>query len=260
MIQALEDKMKGLIDAYLKAKQTDELGEEIAFNDRMKNNRAWLKDNILNLEKLKNYSDAEFAEKFGEMFDHTNGSASANARARGMYFNTNEKRLAVRNQFENMVGYIVNHDGDHFDIVAEVTAENSAYGVHGIGPHMASALVNAEYPDVPAVNTDTKDFFRNIGEPLPKEMAKQQHEVGKFFADMLALNSELTLDDVDHICWYSKTIPSGCEYMMSNFPTTFVSENNTRRNTTRRRAKKMTPEEQLAARIAELQAIQARSN
>ena len=261
MIKSLEEKMRGLIDAYLRAKQIDEMEEEIDFCNRMKNNRAWLKENILNLEKLKSYDNAEFAKKFGEMFDRTNGSASANARARGMHFSTNENRLAVRNQFENMIGYIISHASNRFDILAEVTDKSGAYKVHGIGPHMASALINAEYPDVPIDNNDTKDFFRNIGEPLPKDTSIRQREVGKFFADMLALNNELTLDDIDHICWYSKTIPSGCEYMMSNFPSTFVNENNSRRSATgRRRAKKLTKEEQLAARIAELQAIQDSSN
>lgn len=259
MLKILETKMKGLVDAYLKAKQTGELDEEIDFNTRMENNRAWLKENILNLEKLKSYDDTEFAKKFGEMFDHTNGSANANSRAR-MRFNTTEKRLAVRDQLENMVGYIIDHSDDCFDILAEVTDKNSTHKTYGIGKHMASALVNAEYPDVPAVNTDTEDFFKNIGEPLPKDISRKQYEVERFSKDMQSLNNELSLDDIDHIFWYSKNIDSGRNFMQSNFPTTFNDEDNTRKSAARRhRAKKLTPEEQLAARIAELQAIQAKA-
>lgn len=260
MNTTLKTKMKGLIDAYLKAKQTDELGEEIDFNIRMENNRAWLKENILNLEKLKNYSDTEFAEIFGEMFDHTDGDPRSNSFYRGMHFSTNEKRLAVRDKFESMIGYIANHNNDSFDMLKETIESTGSYKVPELGEHMVSALINAEYPDVPSANMVTKDFFNNIGEPLPTELLAKHREVREFFKDMQALNNDLTLDDIDHIFWYSKNVDSGRNFMLSNFPTTFNDEDNTRKRAARhRRAKKMTPEEQLAARIAELQAIQARA-
>ena len=255
MNKLLTEKMHGLIVTYLKAKQSGELDEEIDFCARMENNRTWLRDNILNLEKLKNYADDEYAKKFGEMFDYTDGSASANGLARGMHFSTNEKRLAVRTQFENLIGYITNQDNDRFAMLEEALNPNSPYKVPGLGRHMVSALINAAYPEVPSINNTTEDFFRNIGEPLPTGLSNQQRTVGNFFAEMKDLDNELTLDDVDHICWYSKTIPSGREYMQSNFPGTFNSED-APRHRTGRRAKKLTPEEQLAARIAELQAIQ----
>jgi hypothetical protein len=260
MLQSLETKMKGLIDAYLKSKQTGELGEELDFNIRMKNNRTWLKENVLNLEKLKSYDDVEFATTFGEMFDHTDGDPRSNGFVRGMHFSTNEKRLAVRNQFENLIGYITNHSNDYLEMLEETLNPTSPYKVLGLGKHMISALINAEYPDIPSINNVTEDFFKNIGEPLPVELPAKHREVREFFKEMQTLNSELTLDDIDHIFWYSKNIDSGRNFMMSNFPSTFNDKDNARKSTMhRRRAKKMTPEEQLAARIAELQAIQARA-
>lgn len=254
MIQSLKTKMQGLIEAYQKAKASGELGNETNYDAKMENYRKWQRENILDLEKLHNYSDAEFAEKFGEMYDYTDGTNSAHARAR-MHFSTTEKRLAVRNSFENLVGYINDHENDRFMLLEEVLNPESPYKVLGIGPHIATALINAKYPDVPPINEVTKDFFRNIGEALPTEISNQQRMVNEFFADMKALsNDELTLDDINHICWYSKTIPSGRAFMKSNFPSTFNDEGEPRR-TTNRRKKHLTREEQIAERIAELEAI-----
>ena len=256
MIQSLKDKMQGLIDAYLRAKQSGELEEETSYGDKIEAIRKWQRENILDLNKLKNYSDEEFAEKFGEMFDHTDGSVSMHNLAK-MRFSKIEKRLAVRNQFENLVGYITSHENDRFELLEEILNPTSPYKVSGLGSHIATTLINSEYPDVPPINETTKEFFRNIDEPLPLNITEQQREVNRFFAEMNDLNNELTLDDINHICWYSKTIPSGREFMKANFPATFKSEEHPRRTT---RRKRMTREEQMAARLAELQAINRSAN
>lgn len=257
MIQSLKTKLKSLIDAYQTSKASGELEEETEYGARMESYRKWLRENILDLEKLHNYSDADFSEKFGELFDYVDGNPGL---TRGMHFKSNEKRLEVRTQFENMVGFINGHENDRYSLLDEILNPNSAYKVPGLGKHVVTALINAKYPDVPPINATTRDFFKNIGETLPTETSEQQREVNQFFTDMKALsNDELTLDDINHICWYTKNIPSGISFMESNFPSTYEREDRPRRASVSRKKKHMTREEQLAARIAELEAIRNRS-
>lgn len=256
MDKIMQEKLRGLIDEYIKARDARQLEDENDYCEKIAGYRKWLNENILDINKLKNYSDEEFARKFGEMFDYMDGGNSVRGLTRGMHFNSDDRRLAVRSSFENMISYICNESNDHFVMLDEVLNPNSPYKVPGLGSHVATALINAKYPDVPPINATTKEFFKNIGDPLPNERERQQQVVRDFFADMKNLSdSKLTNDDINHIFWYSKTIDSGRDYMMRNFPETFDNTVRVRRSRGPRK-RIMTREERIAERIAELQAIQ----
>lgn len=261
MDNIMQEKMRGLIQAYIKAKQARALEDENDYDLKIDRYRKWQCENILDLEKLKNYSDAEFAQKFGEMFDFSDGSESAHGLARGMHFKTDEKRLAIRTAFENLIGYINDHEDNRFELLEEVLSPTSPYKVPGLGIHMVTTLINAKYPDVPPINETTKDFFKNIGEPLPTKISAAQLVVRDFFENMLSLaNDELNLDDVNHICWFSKTIDSGREYMAQNFPGTFDNTNRPRRISRVARKRILTPEERHAEILARLESIHKQAN
>lgn len=218
----IESKMQGLISAYLEAKKSGKLGEETYYGERMERYREWQRTNILDYDKLTGYSDEDFVQIFGEMFDNSDGSVSSHNLARGMHFKTAEKRLTVRQQFEGLIRYIIDPNNDRFKLLEEVLDTSSPYKVPGLGSHSLTTLINSQYPDVPPVNGTTKAFFRNIGLSFPSKLPEQQRAACQFFAEMVALSGgTLTLDDVNLICWFSKEIESGANYMRQAFPDTF---------------------------------------
>ncbi|MBR3256327.1 hypothetical protein IKG10_01515 [Candidatus Saccharibacteria bacterium] len=252
-----KDKLNSLIQSYIRAKESGEFGEETNYNDLMESYREWQRENILDYKKLKGYSDSEFAEKFGEMFDYSDGDASSHALNRGMHFKTDESRLAVRSAFENTVGYIVNPENDRFELLEEVLDTNSPYKVPGIGTHMATTLINAKYPDVPPINSVTKEFFSNIGEPLPAKLSDAQHEVNHLFSEILELShGKLDFDDANHILWYTSKIESGRAFMRQNYAVTFENKTATRKKSATARKKPLTHEERVADYLAHFQALQ----
>lgn len=252
-----KEKLVSLIQSFIRAKDSGEFDDEKDYNDLMESYREWQRDNILDYKKLKGYSDAEFVEKFGEMFDYSDGDASSHALNRGMHFKTDESRLAVRSIFENTVGYIINEENDRFELLEEVLDPNSPYKVPGIGTHMATTLINAKYPDVPPINSVTKDFFNNIGEPLPTKLSEAQREVNRFFNEVIELSQgKLNFDDANHILWYTSKVDSGREFMRQNYAVTFENKSLARRRATTKRVKPLTHDERVAEYFKHLQAIQ----
>lgn len=255
-----EEKLKSFIQSFLDARKTGEIESEISHHDLMESYRDWQRKNILDCEKLKNYSDAEFAEIFGEMFDYSDGDASSHALNRGMHFKSTESRIAVRPAFINMVNHIVNSKEERFDLLEELLGPNSRYKVPGIGLHMATTLINALYPDVPPINRTTKEFFANIGEQLPTKISDAQHEVSQFFERVVELsNNELNYDDANHMLWYSSNTDSGRRFMEENFAVTFENKLVTRKKPTKSNKKPQTHEERVAEYAARLQAIHDQS-
>ena len=252
-------KIEGLIQTFIRAKKAGDLDGELNYHELMDNCRKWQLENILDYEKLTHYSDAEFATKFGEMFDYSDGSATSHALNRGMHFKTNESRLAVRSAFENMVSFINNPDNDRFEIIEEILKPNSSFKVPGLGIHIVTTLVNAKYPDVPPINNTTNEFFKNIGEPLPAKLPEAERIVSQFFNDIVELShGELNIDDANHIFWFSKSIESGRRYMEQNYAVTF--ENKVVHRKTTARKKVLTHDEQVAEIYAHLKAIQEQAS
>ena len=248
------DILLNLIQTYIRAKASGELEDETFHNEKIEAYRTWLCENILDYDKLKNYSDNEFATKFGEMYDHTDGTASSHALNRGMHFKSDESRIKIRNQFENLISFINNPDNDRYELLENINSRKDLK-IFGLGDHIVTSLINAKYPEVPPVNATTKTFFSNIGEPLPSNISESQRIVGDFMNNVVNLsNNELTLDDANHLFWYTKDIDSGRNFMKQNFGVTF--ENKLRRRSARTTHKTpKTREEILAETIAHLQAI-----
>ena len=247
------DILSNLIQSYIRAKEAGEFDDETYYHEKMEAYRKWLRENILDYNKLTNYSDPEFAIKFGEMYEHTDGGASSHALNRGMHFKTPESRIRTRAKFESMIAYINNPKNDRFELLNNIRNTESLK-VSGLGDHIISSLINAKYPEVAPVNTTTKEFFNNIGEPLPSNISKSQHRVNEFIDNVVNLsNDELTLDDGNHIFWYAKEVDSGREFMKNNFNVIYTEP--TRRQKRLARKKNLTPEEKLAATIAHLQAV-----
>lgn len=255
-----KENLNSLIESYIRAKAAGEFGEVTDYHELMEKNREWQLSNILDVDKLKAYSDSEFAEKFGEMFDYSDGDASSHALNRGMHFKTDESRIEVRPAFERAVEFIVNSDNDRFELLAELLDSNSPYKVFGIGSHMATTLINAKYPDVPPINGTTREFFNNIGEPLPTNISDAQHVVSDFFNEVIELsNGRLNYDDANHMLWYSSNTESGRRFMEQNFNVTFENKIAVRKNKGAARKKALTHEERVAEYFAHLQAIQNQS-
>ncbi len=245
----------------MQAKESGELDEEEQYNELMESYREWQRSNILDYKKLENYSDAEFIQKFGEMFDYSDGDASSHALNRGMHFKSDESRLAVRSVFQNTISYILDEKNDRFLLLEEILSPNSPYKVPGIGPHMATTLINAKYPDVPPINGVTKEFFSNIGEILPTKLSDAQREVNRFFNEIVKLsNGELNFDDANHILWYTIKVESGREFMRQNYGITFENKNSIKRRPKVNRKKTLTHEERVEEFYKHLKAIHEQAN
>ena len=220
-----DEKLKKLIQTYIQAKNSGELGDEENYHERMESYRKWQLENILDYDKLTHYSDEEFATKFGEMFDYSDGAGNSRSRNRIIHFKTDESRLAVRQKFEQMIHFILDPNNDPFTLLEKILEPNSEYKVPGIGEHMTTTFINAKYPNVPPINSSTKKFFANIGEPLPVKCSDAQHIVNEFFNDVVEYsNGELTYDDANHICWYSSKIESGRRFMEQYYSVTFENK------------------------------------
>ncbi len=260
-----KEKLTNLIQSYIRAKESGELREEEInsgqpvddkdYHELMESYRKWQLENILDYDKLTHYSDAEFAEKFGEMYDYSDGNASSHALNRGMHFKTDESRIAARPAFEDAVQYINNSPDDRFELLETIDDKNSPHKVYGLGPHMITTLVNAKYPDVPPVNTTTREFFANIGEPLPVKRSEAQRIVSQFFDDVVELSGgKLNYDEANHILWYSKNIESGRRFMEQNYGVTFEKKTRTHRRAAAHK-KALTHEERVAEALAQLRTI-----
>lgn len=252
--------LNDLVQNFINARKSGELDEFSNYHELMEGYRAWQRENILDLDKLKGYSDAEYAEVFGEMFDNSDGTASSHSLNRGMHFKSDESRLAVRRQFENMVGFIVDKENDRFELLSEIKKPDSPYKVPGIGDHIITTLVNAMYPDVPPVNGTTREFFANIGEPLPTSDTEAQRIVSDLFKRIVdTSHDELNFDDANMILWFTRTCDSGRKFMEDRFNATF--ENKVRKGRTRAASRKvLTHDEQVAEIYAHLKAIQEQAN
>ena len=217
MNDGMKNKMLGLMELYQQSKRSgDRMYRE--YIGLMEQYRAWQRENILDYDKLVNYSDEEFVKVFGEMFDHADGTPSSHGLARGMHFNTPESRLEVRKQFEKAVKHILDSEEKRFELLDEILGKDSEYRVPGLGKHMMTTLINAAYPDVPPINGTTVEFFKAIGRPLAAGLTEQQKEVSEFFDEMVELSGgDMTPDDVNLMFWYAKTNQTGENYMRMCF-------------------------------------------
>lgn len=247
------DTLSTLIASYIRAKDAGEFEDETYYHEKIEDYRKWLRENILDYTKLTNYSDSEYIIKFGEMYEHTDGGASSHALNRGMHFKSPESRLEVRSKFESMIAYINDPENDRFELLDNIDNTESL-AIKGLGDHIISSLINAKYPEVAPVNTTTREFFKNINNPLPISKSKSQHIVNDFINNVVSLSDgKLTFDDGNHIFWYAKEVDSGREFMKNHFNIIYTEP--TRRQKRLARKKNLTPEEKLAEAIAQLQAI-----
>ena len=174
-----------------------------------------------------------------------------------MHFKSPESRLKSRSKFESIVAYINDPKNDRFELLDDINNTESLK-IKGLGDHIISSLINAKYPEVAPVNTTTREFFKNINAPLPMNKSEAQHIVNEFINDVISLsNGKLTLDDGNHIFWYTEKVDSGREFMKNHFNVIYTEP--THRQKRLARKKNLTPEEKLAATIAELQAIHDRA-
>ena len=247
------DILSNLIQSYIHAKDLGEFDDETYYHEKIEGYREWLQKNILDYDKLANYSDSEFILKFEQMYDHTDGSASSHALNLGMHFKSPESRLEIRDKFQSMIVYINNPENDRFKLLEDIRT-NDSIKVPGLGNHVITSLINAKYPDVPPVNGTTKEFFSNIGEPLPSNISESQRIVKEFIDSAINLsNDKLNLDDGNHIFWYVKEVDSGRAFMKNNFNVIYTEP--TRKQKRLARKKALTEEEKLAEAIARLQAV-----
>lgn len=245
--------LKSLIQSYIRAKDLGEFDDETYYHEKIDGYRDWLRENILDLDKLKSYSDAEYVSKFEQMYNHTDGGASSHALNLGMHFKSPESRLEIRDKFESVIAYINDPKNDCFKLLEDIRTDVSLK-VPGLGDHIISSLINAKYPEVAPVNGTTKEFFSNIGEPLPSNISESQHIVNEFINNVISLsNGQLTLDDGNHIFWFAKEVDSGHEFMKNHFNVIYTEP--TRKQKRLARKKVLTEEEKLAEAIAHLQAV-----
>ena len=264
MNDQLATSISGLIDAYLAAKQNDELGEEADYHERVEGYRTWLRDNILDYAKH-NYSDQEFAQKFGEMFEHTYLKKGLRNLTIKRYFETDTDRIAIRDNFEALIDRINDPEQDRFALYQDLTDPKSPYQIKGIGQSLITLLINAKYPDLLPLHSTTEDFFAAIDEPLDTDPKKRQHELHQFVEDMIKLSgSKIDYDDANLIFWYVFNVESGQDYMRAHFSDTYreVFENRAKGTKTPHRCVKkiLSPEERLAEIRAELQAVHDQAN
>lgn len=252
-----KDRLETLVQTYINAKKSDEFGErEISYCDLMESYRKWLRENILDYKKLTNYSDAEFSEKFGEMYLHTDGAPNHNNRNLRMHFNSSESRIAIRSRFEKLIDYILNYEGDKIEILEKLADPDGRYKIKGIGEHILSSLISAKYPEVPPINGTSREFFDNIGDPLPANYTDGLRTIAEFFEDVIKLsNGELGSDDANHIFWYSKNIESGRRFMELNYQTTFEKKAKKKNPLSKNRKKILSYEEEFDVGYADLMAV-----
>lgn len=261
MDDQLAAKISGLIQTYLISKKNGQLGVESNFHERMEGYREWLRDNILNYAEH-NYTDSEFADKFLEMFEHTYISKGLNKLNMERNFKTAEDCIKVRKPFERIIDRINDPNQDRMALYQELTNLSSEDKIKGIGQSMLTALINAKYPDIPPINTPTKEFFEAIGEPLDADLYECQCQIYEFTHDMIKLSDgALNLDDANLIYWYIFNVEAGINYMERHFHDSYEKALEKRSSTAdgkakpkRRMAKKLlSPEERLAELRAELQ-------
>ena len=230
-----KDRLETLVQTYINAKKSDEFGErEISYCDLMESYRKWLRENILDYKKLTNYSDAEFSEKFGEMYLHTDGAPNHNNRNLRMHFNSSESRIAIRSRFEKLIDYILNYEGDKIEILEKLADPDGRYKINGT----------------------SREFFDNIGDPLPANYTDGLRTIAEFFEDVIKLsNGELGSDDANHIFWYSKNIESGRRFMELNYQTTFEKKAKKKNPSSKNRKKILSYEEEFDVGYADLMAV-----
>lgn len=262
-MDTFEQKIANLVQSYLTAWRRGEFDDdpdEVRYHDLIKERHDWLKENILNLEKLRGYTDAEFEQKFYEMIDHTEGSNSIHARTKGVFKKYNPDIKAVRTRFENIIAFITSPRVDKFAALEKVEDANGEYNIKGLGHNTLTALINAQEPEVPIVNNVTDIFFKSVGIKLPKAITEKQRAVHEVFAEMVkSANGEVDFIDANHVCWYTQKVDSGIEFMKVNFPATYIEPTTEARRTTGR-TRKLTPEEQYKALVARLQAVHNQAN
>ena len=216
----LRGKMLGLIQLYKQTKREDK-NIYYDYSELMGKYRIWQRENILDYDKLTNYSDEQYAKVFWEMWDYSDGSLNSHNRVRGHYFKTPEQRLEVRARFEKTIKHIVESSENRFELLEEILDKNSGYKISGLGSHIMTTLVNAQYSDIPVINETTAAFFRRIGWAFPSRLSEQQRAVSEFFNEMVSLsNDELTFDDINLMLWFATTNESAKAYMDENFPNT----------------------------------------
>lgn len=264
-METFDTKLAKLVQAYLKAWRGGEFDndpDEVRYRELIKERQDWLRDNILDLKKLRSYSDAEFEEKIYEMIDHTEGSNSIHARTKGVLKKYNPETTAMRTRFEDIVAFITSPRIDRFAALEKVEDENGEYNIKGLGHNTLTALMNAQYPDVPIVNNVTEIFFKSVGIDLPKSITEKQRTVHELFAKMIeSAKGEIDFIDANHVCRYTQKVDSGIEFMKVNFPATYIEPTSEPRKTSSRiRRRKLTPEEERAELIAHLQAIHDQAN
>lgn len=258
-MEILNQKLANLVQAYLSAwhkGEFDDDPDEVRYHDLIKERHEWLRENILDLEKLRGYTEAEFEQKFYEMIGHTEGSNSIHARTKGVFKKCNPDIKTIRTQFENIIAFITSPRVDRFAALEKVEDKNGEYNIKGLGHNTLTALMNAQYPDVPIVNNVTEIFFKSIDQELPKNITDKQRVVHEIFAEMVkSANGEIDFIDANHVCWYTQKVDSGIDFMKVNFPATYIAPATEPRKTTSRRKRPLTPEEMRAEAIARLQAV-----
>lgn len=256
-MQSFEEKIKSLVESYLDAHARGEFDNdpsEQRYHDLVQERQGWLRENILDHEKLTKYTDEEFTKKFDEMFDHIEGGDNIHHRMRGVFKKASGDPLKVRQKFENVVALINDPRTDRFELLATMEGPDSEYNIKGLGSNTLTGLVNAKYDDVPPINDTTKIFFASIGLEFPTGISKQQRTTYDLFKKMIELSDgKIDFIHANHVCWYTRQVDSGIAFMRKNFGATYVEPGE--RAKVQRRKQNLTLEEQKNDLVAHLQAI-----
>lgn len=258
----LDQKLSELINLYCQNEVEGNFGKnehEKNFRESIENRRNWMRENILDVKKLTEYSDEDFKEKILDLFNYVEGTERTQARARGVFLKqVDNDPMIIRTKFENLIKLLNDKNVDKFTLLEKVTGDNSPYRVPGIGHNTLTSLINAQYPEVPIINGTTIFFFNAIGQGLSNKESEQQKEVYEFFKHMLDLTDrDVTFDDMSHVCWFARTTDAGKEFMEREFKIDYDKVATTIAK--KPRAKKLSPEEERAELIRHLQEIQNRS-
>lgn len=184
--------------------------EENFINDRQKA-IEWVEDNVLNLQKIRKMTDADFEKLMHEIPNYlTNLKFGAN---RTLYTHLNGRK----DNFVRAIEHLCEATSEEKFIVIKDLLEDEAYKIKGVARSFWSEVIRCRFKDIPLVNAKTENFFNSIGIQIGFTEEEKVESVYYCYNRWGKLCKNMTVNDFSHMEHFAKVADSGISYMERNF-------------------------------------------
>ena len=211
-----DEKIRQLIDLYSLwlSEDKNRNKKEYQYLQSLKENRAWIAENILNTD-LRSLSNDDFLQRFRELSLRLPNLT----RYLRMWNKDDKEVLSIRQGFENAISHLTGLPKSHRYNALDDFTRNSQFAVKHLKNAFWSEMIRIKFKDVPLLNNKTERFFDAIGVYIGDTYEEKLKNVSNFYSRFSGPNMDLDmLSHLEHFALAKNAKnETGREFVMANF-------------------------------------------